>query len=76
MGKNYKKSKRIYQLLELAMEIQHFISFKLSLQEDELEKFISLEDSLPNVIDGDKKKFMAEHTNESIEKYEEFAQQT
>ena len=31
---------------------------------------------MPNVIDGDKKKFMAEHTNELIKKYEEFAQET
>ena len=30
---------------------------------------------MPNVIDGDKKKFMAEHTNELIKKYEEFAQE-
>ena len=58
------------------MEIQYFNSFKLSLQEDDLEKFISLEDDLPNVIDSDKKKFMAEHTNELIKKYEEFAQET
>ena len=58
------------------MEIQHFNSFKLSLQEHDLEKFISLEDDLPNVTDGDKKKFMAEHNNESIKKYEEFAQET
>ena len=39
-------------------------------------QFISLEDDLPNVIDGDKKKFVAEHTNELIKKYEEFAQET
>ena len=57
------------------MEIQNFSSFKLSLQEDDLEKFISLEDDLPNVIDSDKKKFMAEHNNELIKKYEEFAQE-
>ena len=58
------------------MEIQHFNSFKLSLQEDDLEKFISLEDDLPNVIDSDNMKFMAEHTNELIKKYEEFAKET
>ena len=57
LGKSYKKSKRIHQLLALAMEIQHFHSFNLSLQEDDLGKFISLEDDLPNVIDGDKKRF-------------------
>ena len=45
------------------------------MQEDDLEKFISLEDDLPNVVDGDKKKLMAEHTNELIKKYEEFAQE-
>ena len=55
LGKSYKKSKRIYQLLALAMEIEHFNSFKLSLQEDVLEKFISLEDDLPNATDGGKK---------------------
>ena len=76
LGKSYKRSKRIHQLLELAMEIQYFSSLKLSLQEDDLQKFISLEDDLPNVIDGDKKKFMAEHTNELIKKYEEFTQET
>ena len=42
LGKSYKRSKRIHQLLALAMEIQHCNSFKLSLQE-----FISLEDDLP-----------------------------
>ena len=31
---------------------------------------------LPNVIDGEKKKFLAEHTNELIKKYEEFPQET
>ena len=31
---------------------------------------------MPNVTDGDKKKFMAEHTNELIKKYKEFAQET
>ena len=31
---------------------------------------------MPSVIDGDKKKFMVEHTNELIKKYEEFAQET
>ena len=75
LGKSYKKSKRIHQLLALAMEIQHFHSFNLSLQEDDLGKFISLEVDLPNVIDGDKKKFTAEHTNELIKKCEEFAQE-
>ena len=49
LDKSYKRSKRIHQLLALAVEIQHFNSFKLSLQEDDLEKFISLEDDLPNV---------------------------
>ena len=58
------------------MEIQYFNSFKLSLQEDDLEKFISLEDDLSNLVDVDKKKFMAEHTNELTKKYEEFAQET
>ena len=62
-GKSYKRSKRIHQLLALAMEIQHLNSFKLSLQEDDLEKFVSLKDDLPSVLDGDKQKFMAEHTN-------------
>ena len=76
LGKGYKRSRRIHQLLALAMEIQHFNSFKLSLQEDDLEELVSLEDDLPNVIDGDKKKFMAEDTNELIKKYEEFAQET
>ena len=66
---------RIHQLLALTMEIQHFNSFKQFLQENDLEKFISLEDDLPNVIDGDKKKYMAEHTNELIKKYEEFSQE-
>ena len=36
LGKSYKRSKRIHQLLELAMEIQYFNSLKLSLQEDDL----------------------------------------
>ena len=76
LGKSYKRCKRIHQLLALTMEIQHFNSFKQFLQENDLEKFISLEDDLPNVIDGDKKKFMAEHTNELIKKYEEFAHET
>ena len=76
LGKSYMRSKRTHQLLALAMEIQHFNSFKISLQEDDLEKFISLEDDLPNVIDGEKKKFLAEHTNELIKKYEEFPQET
>ena len=76
LGKSYKRSEGNNQLLALAMEIQHFNSFKLFLQEDDLERFISLEDDLPNVIDSDKKKFMAEHTNELIKKYEEFAQET
>ena len=76
LGKSYKRSKRIHQLFAMAMEIPHFNSFKLSMQEDDLEKFISLEDDLPNVVDGDKKKLMAEHTNELIKKYEEFAQET
>ena len=31
LGKSYKRSKRIHQLLALVMEIQHFKSFKLSL---------------------------------------------
>ena len=53
-----------------------FNSFKLPLQEDDLEKFISLEDDLSNLVDVDKKKFMAEHTNELIKKYEEFSQET
>ena len=75
LGKSYKRSKRIHQLFAMAMEIPHFNSFKLSMQEDDLEKFISLEDDLPNVVDGDKKKLMAEHTNELIKKYEEFAQE-
>ena len=75
LGKSYKRSEGTNQLLALAMEIQHFNSFKLFLQEDDLERFISLEDDLPNVIDSDKKKFMAEHTNELIKKYEEFAQE-
>ena len=74
--KGTRESKRIHQLLALAMEIQHFNSFKLSLQENDLEKLISLEDDLPNVTDSDKKKFMVEHTNELIKKYEEFAQET
>ena len=74
--KGTRESKRIHQLLALAMEIQHFNSFKLSLQENDLEKLISLEDDLPNVTDRDKKKFMVEHTNELIKKYEEFAQET
>ena len=76
LGKSYKGSKRIHQLLALAVEIQHFNSFKLSLQEDNVEKFVSLEHDLPNVIDVDKKKFMAEHTNELIKKYEKFVQET
>ena len=76
LSKSCKRSKHIHQLLALAMEIQNFNSFKLSLQEDDLEKFISLEDDLPNVIDGDKKKFMADHTNELIKKHEKFAQET
>ena len=76
LGKSYKGSKRIHQLLALAVEIQHFNSFKLSLQEDNVEKFVSLEHDLPNVIDVDKKKFMAEHTNELIKKYEEIVQET
>ena len=76
LGKSYRKSKSIHQLLALAMEIQNFNSFKLSLQEDDLENFVSLEDDFPNVIDGDKKKFMAEDTNELIKKYDEFAQET
>ena len=76
LGKSYKRSKRIHQLLALAMEIQNFNSFNLSFQEDDLEKFVSLEDDLPNVIDGYKKKFMAKDTNELIKKYEEFAQET
>ena len=76
LGKSYKRSEGTNQLLALAMEIQHFNSFKLFLQEDDLERFISLEDDLPNVIDSDKKKFMAEHTNELIKKCEEFAQET
>ena len=75
LGKSYKRCKRIHQLLALTMEIQHFNSFKQFLQENDLEKFISLEDDLPNVIDGDKKKYMAEHTNELIKKYEEFSQE-
>ena len=58
------------------MEIQHFNSFKLSLQEDDLEKFVSLDDDLPNVISGEKNKFMAEHTNEVMKKNEEFSQKT
>ena len=45
------------------------------MQEDDLEKFISLEDDLPNVIDVDKKKLMAEHANELIKKYKEFTQE-
>ena len=57
------------------MEIQHFNSFKLSLQEADLEKIVSLEDDLPNALDGEKKKFMAEGTNELIEKYGEFTQE-
>ena len=72
--KGTRESKRIHQLLALAMEIKHFNSFKLSLQENDLEKLISLEDDLPNVTDSEKKKFMVEHTNELIKKYEEFAQ--
>ena len=76
LGKSYKRSKRIHQLLALTMEVQHFNSFKLSLQEDDLEKLISTDDDLPNVTDGDKKKFMAEHTNELIKEYEEFTQGT
>ena len=31
---------------------------------------------MPNVIDGGKKKSMAEHTNETIKKYEELTQET
>ena len=54
LGKSYKRRKRIHQLLALTMEIQHFNSFKQFLQENDLEKFISLEDDLQNVIDGDK----------------------
>ena len=45
-------------------------------KEKRKETFILLEDDLPNVIDGEKKKFMAEHTNELIKKYNEFAQET
>ena len=75
-SKSYKRNKRIRQLLALAMEIQHFNFFKLSLQEDDLEKFVSLDDDLPNVISGEKKKFMAEHTNEVMKKNEEFSQKT
>ena len=75
LGKSYKRSKRTHQLLALAIEIQYFNSFKLSLQEDDLEQFISLEDDLPKVIDSDKKKFMAEYNNELIKKYEEFLQE-
>ena len=52
------------------MEFQNFNSFKLSLQEDDFEKFVSQKDDLPDVIDGDTKKFMGEHTNELIKKYE------
>ena len=51
-GKSYKRSKRIHQLLALVIEIQHFNSFKVSLQENDLEKFVSLEDELPNMTDG------------------------
>ena len=76
LGKRYKRSKRIHRLLELRMETQHLNSFKLSLQDYDLKKFGSLEDDLANVTDGDKKKFMAEHTNELIKKYEEFTQET
>ena len=72
LGKSYKRSKCIRQLLALAMKIQHFNSFKLPQKESDLEKLVSLEDDLPNVIDGQKKKFMAEDTNELINKYEEF----
>ena len=74
LGKSYTGSKRIHQLLALAMEVQHFHSFKLSQKEDDLEKLISPDNDLLNVTDGDKKKFMAEHTNELIKKYGEFAQ--
>ena len=57
------------------MEIQHFNSFKLLLPEDNLDKFISIDNDLLYVTDG-YKRFMAEHTNELIKKYEEFAQET
>ena len=76
LGKSYIRSKRIHQLLALAMEIQHFNSFKLSLKEGDCEKFVSLEDDLPIATGGCKKKFMAERTNKLINKYEEFAQET
>jgi len=36
----------------LAMELRHFDSFKLSLQEDFLQKILSIEDDLPTVIDA------------------------
>ena len=75
-SKSYKRNKRIRQLLALAMEIQHFNSFKLSLQEDDLEKFVSLDDDLRNVIGGEKKKFVAEHTNKLMKRYEGFAGET
>ena len=45
-------------------------------KEKRKETFILLEDDLPNVINGDKKKFMAQHTNELVKKYNEFAQET
>ena len=75
MGKSHNTSKYIHQLLALVMEVQHFNSFKLFLQEDDLEKFVSREDDWPNLIDGGKK-FVAEHTSELIKKNEEFTQET
>lgn len=33
-GKGYKRSKRVHQLLALAMEILHFEAFQLSLEEE------------------------------------------
>jgi hypothetical protein len=76
-GKSYKRCKRIHQLLALAMELEDFNSFQLSLEEEDLEKTESLRSFLSKKRDPNQMQHnLPEETKMLIEKYEDFTGET
>ena len=83
-GKSYKRCKRIHQLLALAMELDHFSFFRLSLEDKDIQTITSMEDNLASTMVETETSSNVEHIEEFltgnskglIKKYEKFMQNT
>ena len=76
-GKAYKRSKRLHQLLALAMEILHFNSFQLTLEEEDLVANEELKSSLSSKeLQTLEEKNFPEKITAILKKYEEYRDAT